>query len=109
MDAEMLRIGSPSARIVGTLGLEHLLATPRFVVPASTGLNALVDLQKIRAETVNRVKGKEIAPDNQDGCSEQHQCGFEGHGRSEGIETVIFQKRKRKLSPFFSLKLLPSA
>jgi hypothetical protein len=76
MDAEMLRIGSPSARIVGTLGLEHLLTTPRFVVPASTGLNALVDLQKIRAETVNRVKGKEIAPDQQNSCGNEHQHGF---------------------------------
>jgi hypothetical protein len=99
----MLWIGIPSALVVGTLRLEHLLATPRFVVPASTGLNALVDLQKIRAETVNRVEGKEIPSNNQDGCSEQHQYGFEGHGRSERSETVIFQKHKRKLSPFFSL------
>jgi hypothetical protein len=85
MDAEILGIGILSALIVRHFRLVNLLAAPRFVVPAPAGLNALVDLQKIRTESVNRIQSKEIAPDQQNSCGNKHQHGF---GREYG---EIFQ------------------
>ena len=50
--------------------LVDLLAAPSLVVPAPSGLETLVDLEKIRAEPVNGVEGKKIARNEKECCSE---------------------------------------
>ena len=90
MNAEILGIGILSALFVRHFRLVNLLAAPRFVVPAPAGLNALVDLQKIRTESVNRIQSEEIATDQQNSSGKKHHYGF---GRKYG---EIFQNAFKK-------------